>query len=213
MSTWDRGISGNPWKRQLGRETRTHWQLMLAGEQKATWAQEGEACQPPSGGRSRASTRFCWWTWSNALPGTKVLPSRKGRWSPPAGSCPAVSLLQFTPFHETERSSSVRLHSELWARSGPDPCSISLGPEVPDSQRAEQPQSHRHRPQPTLPHNNALHCLSDTHWENACCSGWCLLFLRRKTDEWLKAPTSRDQDKKKTILVKREKATINDFLN
>lgn len=56
-------------------------------------------------------------------------------------------------------------------------------------------------------------CLSDTHWENGCCSGWCLLFLRRKTDKWIKALSSRDQEKNKTILVKREKATINDFLH
>ena len=174
MNTWDRDISGNPWKRQLGRETRTHWQLMLAGEQKVTWAQEGEACQPPSGERSRASTRFCWWTRSNALPSTSGLPSWKGRWSPPAGSWPLVSLSYFTPFKlQSYRAlPASTVNRELTEAQTCAPFSYAQKRLTANGLNKHNRITTGHSPHPYTVILST--CLSDTHWENGCCSGWCL---------------------------------------
>lgn len=84
MSIWDKGVSGNPHKRQLGRETRTHWQLMLAGEQKVIWAPGGEACKPSLWGAEQSKhtlllvnmvQRTPWHKGASLLEGALISPS------------------------------------------------------------------------------------------------------------------------------------------
>ena len=228
---WRRtGFCEHLWQRHLTWSTETRWSseetagkrdedslaVYLGRRTESSKQGKDRHARPLRKGADRANTHFCWWIWSDVQ--TATLPAQpkcasllEGAVITPRQGVGPLCLRYNLHRSLLQLSSYVCLHSKLWAHWGQDLCFILLSNPSSAWWPTDWTTMMATGPTPKLHIIPLSTSLPDTHSGNRCSSGWCLLFLRRKTDKWIKALKSRDQDKNKIILMKREKGMINDF--